>query len=75
VTSGGRGKGPTVPRLIALNGLIRVAAAASGQLFAFLIAERIGARDQLSRPTVIADRTSPTRSKVPHTILDVTASK
>ena len=44
MTSGGRGKGPTVPRLIALNGLIRVAAAASGQLFAFLIAERLGAR-------------------------------
>ena len=35
---------PTVPRLIALNGLIRVAASASGQLFAFLIAERMGAR-------------------------------
>ena len=35
---------PTVPRLIALNGVIRVAAAASGQLFAFLIAERLGAR-------------------------------
>ena len=55
MTSGGQGKGPvpphgapalrpTVPRLIALNGLIRVAAAASGQLFAFLIAERLGAR-------------------------------
>ena len=49
MTSSGPGKEParlrpTIPRLIALNGLIRVAAAASGQLFAFLIAERIGAR-------------------------------
>ena len=49
MTSSGLGKAParlrpTVPRLIALNGLIRVAAAASGQLFAFLIADRIGAR-------------------------------
>ncbi len=35
---------PPVLRLIALNGLIRVAAAASGQLFAFLIAERMSMR-------------------------------
>ncbi len=33
-----------VPRLIALNGVIRIAAAASGQLFAFLLAERMAAR-------------------------------
>ncbi len=34
----------TVGRLIAVNFLIRVAAAASGQLFVFLIAERLGER-------------------------------
>ena len=34
----------TVGRLIAVNFLIRVAAAASGQLFVFLIAERLGDR-------------------------------
>ncbi len=31
-------------RLLALNALIRIAAAASGQLFAFVLAERLGAR-------------------------------
>ncbi|MGQ0642566.1 MAG: MFS transporter [Gemmatimonadaceae bacterium] len=34
----------TAPRLILINGLIRVAAGAAGQLFAFLLAERLGDR-------------------------------
>jgi MFS family permease len=32
------------PRLLGLNALIRIAAAASGQLFAFVLAERLGGR-------------------------------
>ena len=43
---------PSIRRLIALNALIRVAAAASGQLFAFVVAERLGGSAALGAAAV-----------------------
>ena len=44
----------TATRLILINALIRIASAASGQLFAFLLAERMGARSHAGAGSLVA---------------------
>jgi MFS family permease len=44
---------PSAPRLLLINGLIRVASAATGQLFAFLLADRMGAASHAGRGSLL----------------------